>query len=187
MGALLGLASALAFGVSDYVGGLAARRIHFLMVTIVGEAIGALTTWTCLIWFHGHGPTTGALLWGACSGLGAGAGTIALYRGYGHGEMAVTGPLSAVGAAVVPAVVGISLGDDLPPVGLAGVVLAIPAIWLMSRPFRNVLHLGCRSSRAAGRCERRASVLIRSAGNGRCQQSTSRTRAIAFSASGSTR
>jgi drug/metabolite transporter (DMT)-like permease len=132
MGALLGLASAIAFGISDYVGGLAARRIHFLVVTIVGESVGVVVTWTFLVWFHGDGPTADAVLWGACSGLGSAAGTLALYRGYGHGEMAVTGPLSAVGAAVVPAVVGISTGDDLPAVGLAGVILAVPAIWLMS-------------------------------------------------------
>jgi drug/metabolite transporter (DMT)-like permease len=132
MGALLGLAAALGYGVSDYVGGLAARRIHFLLVTLVGEAVGVVASWTCLVWFHGDGPTESAVVWGACSGIGAVAGTLALYRGYGHGEMAVTGPLSAVGAAVVPAVVGISLGDDLPPVGLGGVVLAVPAIWLMS-------------------------------------------------------
>jgi uncharacterized membrane protein len=132
LGALLGLASAIAFGVSDYVGGLAARRIHFLIVTIVGESVGVLVTWTCLLWFHGHGPTAQAVLWGALSGVGSAAGTLALYRGYGHGEMAVTGPLSAVGAAVVPAIVGISTGDDLPPVGLAGVIVALPAIWLMS-------------------------------------------------------
>jgi uncharacterized membrane protein len=132
MGALLGLASAIGFGVSDYVGGLAARRIHFLVVTLVGESVGVVAAWTCLVWFHGEGPTAQAVLWGACSGIGQAAGTLALYRGYGHGEMAVTGPLSAVGAAVVPAVVGISLGDHLPPVGLIGVVLALPAIWLMS-------------------------------------------------------
>lgn len=132
MGALLGLASAFAFGVSDFVGGLAARRIHFMLVTLVGETVGMVTIWICLIGFHGVGPTPSAVLWGGCSGLGAAAGTLALYRGYGHGEMAVTGPLSAVGAAVVPAIVGIALGDDLPPIGLMGVVLAVPAIWLMS-------------------------------------------------------
>jgi uncharacterized membrane protein len=132
MGALLGLASALAFGVSDFVGGLAARRIHFMLVTLVGETVGMVTTWICLIGFHGVGPTPSAILWGAGSGLGAAFGTLALYRGFGHGEMAVTGPLSAVGAAVVPAIVGISLGDELPPIGLVGVVLAVPAIWLMS-------------------------------------------------------
>jgi drug/metabolite transporter (DMT)-like permease len=132
MGALLGLAAALGFGVSDYVGGIAARRVHFLLVTLIGQSVGMVAVWISLLWFHGDGPTTTAVLWGACSGLGSAAGTLALYRGYGHGEMAVTGPLSAVGAAVSPAVVGISLGDDLPPLGLAGVVLALPAIWLMA-------------------------------------------------------
>lgn len=133
MGALLGLASAFAFGVSDFVGGLAARRIHFLLVTLIGQAIGVMAVWTSLIWLHGSGPDRSAVLWGAVSGMGSTVGTLALYRGYAHGQMAVTGPLSAVGAAVVPALVGVVvLGDDLPPLGVAGVVLAVPSIWLMA-------------------------------------------------------
>ena len=36
MGALLGLAAALAYGVSDYVAGVASRRHHFLWVSFLG-------------------------------------------------------------------------------------------------------------------------------------------------------
>jgi drug/metabolite transporter (DMT)-like permease len=133
MGALLGLASAFAFGVSDFMAGLAARRLHFLWVTLLGQTVGVLVAWPSTFWFGGSGPAPHAVLWGACSGIGSAIGTLALNRGYGRGEMAVVGPLSAIGAAAIPALVGVPLGDRLPLLGVCGVLLAFPAIWLMAR------------------------------------------------------
>lgn len=56
----------------------------------------------------------------------------ALYRGYARGQMAVAGPISALGAAALPAAVGTLLGERLAPVGIVGVLTAMPAIWLVS-------------------------------------------------------
>jgi len=134
MGAFLGLAAALAYGVSDFVAGVASRRHHFLWVSLLGMVASVVGSGTAAL-VEGHrAPATEALLWGALSGVGSAVGTLALFRGYGRGEMAVAGPLSAVGAAAFPAIVGAALlGERLPPVGLAGGLLAFPAIWLMSR------------------------------------------------------
>ena len=132
MNALLGLVSAVAFGVSDFLAGVGSRRLHFLWVTLLGQLTGAAIAWASLVWLHGSGPTPHAILWGAGSGLGSAVGTLALYRGYGRGEMAVAGPLSAIGAAALPSLIGILLGERLDGLQLAGVVLALPAIWLMS-------------------------------------------------------
>ncbi|MET0526626.1 MAG: EamA family transporter [Nocardioides sp.] len=133
MGAILGLAAALAYGVSDYVAGVASRRHHFLWVSLLGMVASVVGSGTAAL-VEGHrSPGTEALLWGALSGVGSAVGTLGLFRGYGRGEMAVAGPLSAVGAAAFPALVGAVLGERLPPIGLAGVLLAFPAIWLMSR------------------------------------------------------
>ena len=132
MGALLGLAAALAYGVSDYVAGVASRRHHFLWVSFLGT-VAAVVGCGAAVAVERPDPATAALAWGALSGVGSAVGTLGLYRGYGHGEMAVAGPLSAVGAAAFPAVVGAALGERLPALGLVGVVLAFPAIWLMSR------------------------------------------------------
>jgi drug/metabolite transporter (DMT)-like permease len=133
VGALLGLAAAAAFGVSDYLAGVAARRLHFLWVALVGALAGLVCSTAALAWQHGEGASATALGWGGVGGVGTAAGTLALYRGYGHGQMAVAGPLSAVGAAALPAVIGAALGDRLPPLAVVGVALALPGIWLMSR------------------------------------------------------
>ena len=39
MGALLALASALAYGIADYAGGLLSRRAHFGTVAFLGQAV----------------------------------------------------------------------------------------------------------------------------------------------------
>lgn len=132
MSALLGLAAAVAFGISDFVAGVGSRRLHFLWVALLGQSASVALTWAALIWLHGTGPTPAAALWGACSGIGSAVGTLALYRGYGRGEMAVAGPLSAIGAAALPAVVGIALGERLDGLQVVGIALALPAIWLMA-------------------------------------------------------
>jgi drug/metabolite transporter (DMT)-like permease len=60
--------------------------------------------------------------------------------------MAVAEPISSVGAAALPAVVGVVLGERLAALGLVGVVLALPGIWLMS-----ITRAGATWSRAGTR------------------------------------
>lgn len=130
-GAFLGLGSAAAFGAGDFVAGAASRRLSFWWVTGVSLVVSACGAWVVVV-AEGSSPTTTAVTWALAAGTGATLGATCLYRGYGRGQMAVAGPLSAVGTAVLPALVGVSVGDRLPAWGYAGVVLAIPAIWLMS-------------------------------------------------------
>lgn len=137
MGALLGLAAALAYGVSDYVAGIASRVHHFLWVSLLGMAASVVGAGTAVA-VQGASPARSALAWGALSGVGSAVGTLALFRGYGRGEMAVAGPLSALGAAAFPAIVGAFLGERLTNLALAGVLLAFPAIWLMARAPQSV-------------------------------------------------
>jgi drug/metabolite transporter (DMT)-like permease len=133
MGALLGLAAATGFGVSDFIGGMASRRLHFLWVSLLSQFVAVVLAWASLPWTASGAPSTSSLLWGAFSGVGTAVGTLALYRGLALGQMAVAGPLSAVGAAALPALVGLILGDRLSPVAVAGVAVAFPALWLVAR------------------------------------------------------
>ncbi len=134
MGAVLALAAALGFGVSDFCAALASRRVHFLRVGVVAQSVAAVLVTASLPWTGTGRAGPAALVWGALSGLGGAAGTLALYRGFGRGEVAVVAPLSAVGSAALPALAGAALGERLGALALAGVLLALPAIWLMARP-----------------------------------------------------
>src|ERR1700683_648963 len=132
MGIALGLVAALLYGSSDFGGGLASRRFGSLQVTVIGSAVAPLLAWAPLIARGGPGAGFRAVAWGLASGLAGGAGTLVLYRGLARGQMSVVGPLSAVGAAVVPVVVGVALGERPTLLSVAGVLVALPAIVLVA-------------------------------------------------------
>jgi drug/metabolite transporter (DMT)-like permease len=132
LGTLLGLSAALAFGLCDFVAGIASRRLSFWWVTLASLCASVAVAWVTVA-VRGEGAAAPrAVGWSVAAGVGAAVGASALYRGYGRGQMAVAGPLSAVGAAALPAVAGALLGDRLPALGFIGVVLALPAIWMMA-------------------------------------------------------
>lgn len=127
----LALGAALAFGVCDFLAGLASRRLSYWWVALVSLVASVSGVWLLVV-LSQPGLTARGVIFGAAAGLGAAIGASALYRGYGRGQMAVAGPISAVGAAALPAVVGAVLGERLALAGLVGVVVALPAIWLIS-------------------------------------------------------
>jgi drug/metabolite transporter (DMT)-like permease len=152
MGILLALAAALLYGSSDFGGGVASRRLGSLRVAVVGSAAATVLAWATLILLGGPGPSLRAVAWGLASGLAGGAGTLVLYRGLARGQMSVVGPLSAVGAAVVPVAAGVALGERPSLLSVAGVLVALPAIVLVaaSGSVRGKLGAGLLDGLAAG-------------------------------------
>jgi drug/metabolite transporter (DMT)-like permease len=132
MGILLALVAAVMYGSSDFGGGLASRRLGSLRVSVVGSAVATVLAWATLILAGGPGPSLRAVAWGLAAGLAGGAGTLVLYRGLARGQMSVVGPLSAVGAAVVPVAAGVALGERPSLLSVAGVLVALPAIVLVA-------------------------------------------------------
>ena len=130
MGIVLGLAAALLYGSADFAGGLLSRRMPSLSVAVIGSMASAAIAWVVL-GAAGTAPAA-SVAWGSLAGLGGGMGTIALYRGLARGQMSVVGPVSAVGSAVLPVVVGIGLGERPSLVAAVGLVVALPAIGLVS-------------------------------------------------------
>ena len=131
MGILLALASALSYGLSDFVGGLVARRSPAWSVAVVGQLSATVCTVLIALFVAGS-PTPADFAWAAVAGVASGVGTGFLYRGFSAGRMSVVAPVSAVGAAVVPVVVGSLGGERLSLVVWAGIVCALPGIWLVS-------------------------------------------------------
>jgi drug/metabolite transporter (DMT)-like permease len=129
---LLALAAALAYGVSDFVAGLASRRTSAWPVA-TASATGALLGSVLLAAGLPGDPARSDLAWGALAGIGSGTGSAFLYRGLALGRMGVVAPISAVGAAVVPVVVGVATGERPATLVWLGIAAAVPAIWLVSR------------------------------------------------------
>jgi drug/metabolite transporter (DMT)-like permease len=153
MAVVLALVSALAYGLSDFIGGLVARRTTAWSVAVVGSLTAAVCT--SVIAALGQGdPGWSDLAWAVLAGLGSGAGAGFLYRGFAAGRMGVVAPVSAVGAAVVPLMVGVASGERPALLAWVGIGAALPGIWLVSRePVPEDLHLhdaGQHSATAAG-------------------------------------
>jgi uncharacterized membrane protein len=151
MAIVLGLAAALAYGLGDFVAGLLSRRVHYALVAVIGNAVAFAVTVVALVVTTRADPTPQALLWGAASGIGSGFGTLVLFRGLAQGRMGVVAPLSALGAAVVPVVIGVALGDRPSAPAWLGVVLALPAIWLVSTTGNQGSDEATASRKTAGR------------------------------------
>ncbi len=132
MGILFGLVAALLYGSSDFGGGLLSRRMSSVRVNIIGSVAAVAMAWTALIIVGGPAPSVRAIAWGLASGLGGGVGSLVLYRGLARGQMSVVGPVSAVGAAVLPVGAGVALGERPSLITMIGVVLALPAIALVA-------------------------------------------------------
>ena len=132
MAIILGLIAALAYGLSDFVAGLLSRRVHYALVALAANFAATALSVAALLITAPAAPGVQALAWGAASGIGSGFGTLMLFRGLALGRMGVVAPLSAVGTAVLPVLIGIGLGDRPSPVAWIGVALALPAIWLVS-------------------------------------------------------
>jgi drug/metabolite transporter (DMT)-like permease len=150
LGVLLALAAAVAYGSADFIGGLLSKRASVWTVAVVMQAAGAAGL--SLVAVVGYDwPGARDLAWGAAAGIGSGAGTFFLYRGLAGGRMSVVAPLSAVGAAVLPVLIGVATGERPDLSAWIGVALALPAILLVSRePSRTASSGGVRDGLLAG-------------------------------------
>ena len=127
------LLSALSYGVSDYVAGVMSRAWDSRLVTTAAQLIGLITAVVAVLLFPGAGPAAAPLWWGALSGVGSALGVLALYQGLAVANMSVVAPLCGVVTCVIPAAVGVALGNRLTVIELVGILLTIPAVGLVSR------------------------------------------------------
>ncbi len=129
---LLSLVAALGYGVSDFVGGLAARRVAVLRVVVASYPVGMIGM-ALIAPFAGGSLTTPALVFGALSGIVGGAAILCYYAALAEGPMSVVSPLTAVLVAGIPLGVGLAMGEHLSVTALIGACVAVVAIMLVSR------------------------------------------------------
>jgi drug/metabolite transporter (DMT)-like permease len=131
-GIVLALSSALAYGSADFIGGVGSRRHSSWQVVLVGQAAGALVLLVAGLTLPGN-PVRTDFAWALLAGVGSATGSIFLFRGLARGRMGLVAPISAVGAAVLPVLVGVALGERPSWLVWVGMLAALPGIWLVSR------------------------------------------------------
>jgi drug/metabolite transporter (DMT)-like permease len=129
---LLSLLAAASYGISDFNGGIFSKRGGPWAVSLVAQLAGTAAVLVVAL-VDGGSPDRSDLAWAVLAGVGNGFGTAFLYRGLSSGRMGVVAPVSGVGAVAVPVLVGVVTGERPDLSVWSGVVLALPAIWLVSR------------------------------------------------------
>jgi drug/metabolite transporter (DMT)-like permease len=137
----LSLLAALGYGVSDFVGGLAARRTDVLRVVLVSYPIG-LVGMLAITPLFGGSPTLSSLLIGAAAGVVSGCAILWFYAALAAGPMSVVSPLTSLLVAGVPLGVGTLLGERPGPVALTGAGIAVVAVVLVSRQEHSAVDEG---------------------------------------------
>jgi drug/metabolite transporter (DMT)-like permease len=150
IGITLALLAAIGYGTADFVGGTGARRAPTMSIVFSGQVVGAAAMLVVGLASPGT-PTLAHFAWALLAGLGSAAGSIFLLRGLSRGRMAVVAPTSAVGAAVLPVVVGLAGGERPVTLVWIGLVLAIPGIWLVSRQVPDGIEAASSEASSAGR------------------------------------
>ncbi len=129
---MLALGSAIGYGVSDFIGGIAARRVAALRVVVVSYPL-AMVLLGGLSVVVGGTVSTPAVVWGLLCGVSQAFGVWWFYAALGAGPISVVSPLTAVLVAAVPVSVGLAVGERPGVLAGIGTVLALIAVVLVSR------------------------------------------------------
>lgn len=136
---LLALGSSIAFGLTDFLGGLAARRAHIFMLGSITQPLGLLLLLP--VAFLVGGTVDGEVwFWGVVSGLSGAITYVLLFRALAIGPMSVASPISALIAVVLPVVAGVMFGERLPLLGWVGIAVGMVAVLMVSQVHEDAPH-----------------------------------------------
>ena len=128
---VLALGSALAYGVSDFTGGVLAKRAHVFTVILLSQLVSCAILISLLPFWDGSFSWS-AIRWGAAAGVTGMSGASLLYRGLAIGRMGVVAPITAVLSAAIPLSFGLAVGERPGSVALIGVIVGLIAVALIS-------------------------------------------------------
>jgi drug/metabolite transporter (DMT)-like permease len=130
--AIFALSAAVAYGVGDFLGGVAARRESPSAVVLWSHIVG-LGMLVAVAPLIGGEPTPRGFAAGAAAGILGGAGVALFYKGLAVGSMSVVAPIVGLLSAAVPVVAGLASGERPSAAAGLGIALALGAVVLISR------------------------------------------------------
>ena len=138
--AVLALLGATSWGVGDFLGGVASRRVHVLTVLVVSQGAGLLGAAVWVLASGDSSPGLGALLPAFGAGACGAIGLAALYRGMAVGAMGIVAPISAA-SPVVPLAVDLARGAAPRGLQWLGITAVIAGIVVLAREPRGAARL----------------------------------------------
>jgi drug/metabolite transporter (DMT)-like permease len=128
----LGLAASAFWGASDFLGGLATRKAHVVLVVAMAHSLSLGLLLLMALTTHPALPTMRFALAGLCAGAFGGAALLLYYQALSLGEMGITTALTGLLTALVPVVYSFFAQGSPKTTQIAGFVVAAAAIALIA-------------------------------------------------------
>src|ERR1700681_536129 len=122
------------WGVADFAGGYGSRRANAFVLTAFSHLCAFVLMFTIALAHHAAFPVGWSIVWALAAGASGGFSLAIFYRALASGQMGVTAPVAALVGAAIPTLVDIALEGRPSRWTVCGFVLAIVAIWLITRP-----------------------------------------------------
>lgn len=129
---VLAAGAAVVWGLGDFCGGRATRRMSPTAVTFAGQVLSLLPLALALLVLGDPLAGANSWAWGLVAGVGGFVGIALLYYCLANGSMSVVAPITAVVSAVVPLAVGVALGERPSALAVVGILVALAAITLVT-------------------------------------------------------
>jgi drug/metabolite transporter (DMT)-like permease len=130
---VLGVLSAVSWGLGDFGGGFTSRRAPVAGVLLLSQVTGAAMSLGLAVALGEATPARADVAWSLASSLFGAVGLACLYIGLARGRMGVVAPVTGVLVAAIPAVAGIVLQGVPREAVLVGIALAISSVLVVSR------------------------------------------------------
>jgi drug/metabolite transporter (DMT)-like permease len=122
------------WGGADFAGGIGSRRANAFVLTAFSHICAFLLMLAIALAGHGAFPAVSGIVWALIAGGIGGFSLAIFYRALALGQMGLTAPIAALLGAAIPTMVDIALEGTPSRWTIAGFVVAILAIWLITRP-----------------------------------------------------
>lgn len=132
MSQLLSLATAALYGVADFAGGLASRRMALWGVVAWSQLFGVALLGITLIVIDAPATSPADIALGAVAGILGLLGIASLYWALARGSMSIVSPVTGSLAALIPVIAGLALGELLTGRQWMGVGCALAAVILVA-------------------------------------------------------
>lgn len=125
------LIASVSYGVSDFLGAVAAMRLRVIPTTTISYAAATVALAVAVLITGGQWSLE-VLAWGSIAGVCAVVGFATFYAAMARGPMSLASPFVAVLSAAVPIAAAILLGEVLPPLAWGGVAIALLSATLIA-------------------------------------------------------
>lgn len=132
LGVLLALGSSVAWGISDFLGGLQSRRISALTVLVVSQPFGLLLALGVALTVGGDALSREDVAIAAGAGATVVLALAAFYKAMALGSVSVVATIGALGI-LVPFAGGLAQGEEPAALSVGGAALAVVGVVLAAR------------------------------------------------------